>query len=193
MVSFDLSWIPASGLNSTGQQVQYKESVSSTWLVATNLSATADSYTVEGLDENVVYDFRISNLCSFGGPTNGAVFEIVGFVQPSLQVTPTYNTVAFSFTHVGGSVTQYRMDLMNAAGTSIVAFKNITSPSGMVADSFTGLSASTSYNLRLTMKVGTTYSDVGDLTPFSTTALPTCSMPTALMVTFFEEESDSSS
>jgi hypothetical protein len=162
-------------------------------LLAATLSATADSYTVTGLDENVLYDFRISNLCSFGGPTPGASFQIIGFVCPDLTVTPTYNGVSFSFTHVGGSVTSYRVDLLNAAGSSIVAFKNITSPSGMVADSFTGLSASTSYQLRLTMKVGSTYSEVCSLEPFSTTALPACSMPVNLTVAFFEEDSDSSS
>jgi hypothetical protein len=189
MASFDLSWTPASGVNSTGQQVQYKESVSDTWLVVATLGGGASSYTVADLDDNVVYDFRISNLCSFGGPTPGSVFQIIGFVCPSVVITPTYNGVSFSFTHVEGSVTQYRVDLLNAAGSSVIAFKNITSPSGMVTDSFTGLSATTSYNLRLTMKVGTTYSEVCDLAPFSTTSLPTCDMPTGLTVVFLEDES----
>jgi hypothetical protein len=182
MASFDLSWTPASGLNSTGQRVRYKESVSSTWLIAATLSPTADSYTIEDLDDNVVYDFSILNLCSFGGPTSGPVFQSIDFVCPSIVTSPSYNMVSFSFTHVGGSVTQYRVDLLDEEGSSIVTFKNITSPSGVVADSFTGLSATTSYNLRLTMKVGTTYSEVCDLVPFSTSSLPTCNMPTGLVV-----------
>jgi hypothetical protein len=187
MASFDLSWTPASGINSTGQQVQYKESVSSTWLVAATLSGTADSYTVDDLDDNVVYDFRISNLCSLGGPTPGASFQVVGFVQPDVTITPTYNSVTFSFTHVGGSVSSYRMDLLNSSGSTILAFRNIPSPSGMVSNSFTGLSANSNYNLRLTMKVGTSYSDVGDLLPFTSTDLPACSMPSDLVVAFLEE------
>lgn len=184
MASFDLSWTPASGINSTGQEVQYKESISSTWLVAATLSSTADSYTLEGLDDNVVYDFRISNLCSLGGPTPGGSFQLIGFVCPSIATTPTYNTVSYTFTHVGGSVTSYRVDLMNSAGTTIIAFKNITSPSGTISESFTGLTTLTNYNLRLTMKVGTTYTKVCDLTPFATTNLPTCNMPTGLTVEF---------
>lgn len=191
MTSFDLNWTPAGGLNSTGQQVQYKAAVSSTWIVATTLNASADSYTISDLNDNTIYDFRIVNMCSYGGPTPGSSFQTINFVCPTIIVTPTYNSVSFSFTHLGGSVTQYRVDLLNGAGTSTIAFKTISSPSGTVADSFTGLSTETNYQLRLTPKAGT-FSEQCPLEPFTTAPYPTCNIPADLTVEINEEGSSSS-
>lgn len=189
MASFDLSWAPAGGTNSSGQQVQYKAASSGTWLVAATLGASASTYTVTGLDDNVIYDFRIANLCAYGGPTLGTSFQIIDIVCPTVSRTPTHNTVAFSFSHpTGTDLTEYRVDLMNGAGTTVLAFKNIVPISSLVSDSFTGLTASTSYNLRVTAKAGS-YSKVCPLSAFSTTALPVCNMPTALTVVVGEDES----
>lgn len=189
MASFDLSWTPAGGANSTGQQVQYKDADSSTWLVASSLDSSEDTYTVSGLLDNVIYDFRIVNLCAFGGPTPGAVFQIVNIICPTVSRTPTHNTVSFSFPHpTGTDLTEYRVDLMNGAGTAVLAFKNIVPVTSPVSDSFTGLSSSTSYNLRVTAKAGS-YSKVCPLSAFSTTAPPVCNMPTALTVVVGEDES----
>jgi hypothetical protein len=187
MASFDLSWTPAGGINSTGQQVQYKEAIASTWVVATSLGASANSYTVSGLLDNVIYDFRIVNLCAFGGPAPGNVFQIIDIICPTVATTPTHNSVAFNFSHPSGtSLTEYRVDLMNAAGTSVLAFKNIVPVSSSVSDSFTGLSATTNYNLRVTCKAET-YTKVCPLVAFATGALPACNMPTALVVVIGEE------
>lgn len=187
MASFDLSWTPVGGANSTGQQVQYKESDASSWEVATTLGASANSYTVSGLLDNVIYDFRIVNLCAYGGPAPGASFEIADLICPTVSKTPTYNGVSFSFPHpTGTDLTEYKVDLMNGAGTTVLAFKNIVPVTSPVTDSFTGLSASTSYNLRVTVKAGS-YSKVCPLVSFSTTALPTCSAPTGLAVVVDEE------
>lgn len=187
MASFDLNWTPAGGLNSTGQQVQYKVASSPTWVVATSLGASANSYTAEGLLDNVIYDFRIVNLCAYGGPAPGNVFQIIDIICPTVTTTPTHNSVSFSFSHpTGTSLNEYRVDLMNGAGTSVLAFKNIVPLTGSVSDSFTGLSATTSYNIRLTCKAET-YSKVCPLVSFSTTALPACNMPTALVVEVGED------
>jgi hypothetical protein len=181
MASFDLSWTPAGGLNSTAQQVQYKAATSSTWIPVASLSATANSYTLPGLADNTIYDFSIVNICTFGGPTAGVSFQTISIVCPTVTTTPSYNSVSFNFDSLGGSVTEYRVDLMNGAGNSTIAFKTITSSSGTVADSFTGLDFSTNYNLRITPKAGT-YTKQCPLVPFATAALPTCSAPTSLTV-----------
>lgn len=190
MSSFDLSWTPAGGLNSTGQQVQYKVSSSSTWLVATTLSASANFYTVESLLENTIYDFRVVNMCSFGGPTPGSAFQTIDFVCPDdVTITPTFNSVSFSFSHVGGNVTEYRVDLLNAAGSSVIAFKTITSPGSTVTDSFTGLSNETNYKLRIIPKAGS-YTESCALEAFATSALPVCNLPSGLTVEFLGVDSD---
>lgn len=190
MTSFDLSWTPAGGLNSTAQQVQYKAASSSTWLVAATLSATANFYTISGLADSTIYDFKVVNMCSYGGPTPGIPFQTINIVCPTVTVTPTYNSVSFSFTDLGGSVTEYRVDLLNSAGSSVLAFKTVTASGGTVADNFTGLTFSTNYNLRITPKAGT-YTKQCPLIPFSTAALPSCSFPTGLSVVIDEDGSSS--
>lgn len=182
MGSFLLNWTPAGGLNSTGQQVQYKLSTDSTWTTAATLSASAATYTVNSLLDNTIYDFRVVNLCSFGGPTSGTNFQTINLTCPTVSVTPTYNSVSFSFTNLGASVTEYRADLLNAAGSLVLAFKNITAAGVTISDSFVGLSASTDYQLRITVKAGT-FSRVCTASAFTTAALPSCSSPSGLAVT----------
>lgn len=182
MSSFLLNWTPAGGLNSTGQEVRYKLSTTSTWTTAATVGATTDEYTVTGLLDNTIYDFQIVNLCSFGGPTTGTTFQTVNLTCPTVTTTPTYNSVGFSYTNLGASVTEYRVDLLNAAGTTVLAFKNITATGTTISDSFTGLSATTNYQLRVTVKAGM-FSKQCALLPFTTAALPTCSAPSGLSVT----------
>lgn len=182
MASFILNWTPAGGLNSTGQEVQGKVSTTSTWSTITTLSASASTYTVTGFMDNTIYDFRVVNLCSFGGPTTGTNFQTVKLTCPTVTVTPTYNSVGFNFWDLEASVTEYRVDLLNSGGTLVLAFKNITAAGGMISDSFVGLSSTTGYQLRVTVKAGT-FSKVCAVSSFTTDALPSCGVPSGLAVT----------
>lgn len=182
MSSFLLNWTPAGGLNSTGQQVQYKQASSATWITAATLGASANTYTINSLLDNVIYDFQIVNLCTYGGPTTGTSFQTINIICPTVQSTPTHNSVSFSFPDLGGSVTEYRVDLLNAAGTTIIAFKNITSLGVTIADNFAGLDPVTNYQLRVTVTAGA-FSRQCPLVPFSTTAVPTCDAPSNLTAT----------
>ncbi len=181
MGTFNLNWTPPGGLNSTAQEVQYKASTSSTWLVATTLGATEDSYTVEDLLDNVLYDFRIVNICASGGPVPGATMQSIDFVCPTVNVTPASDTIGFNFSHVGGSVTSYDVELLDDAGTSVLDSKTVSSPGSVVSDSFTGLDATTDYNLRVKMHAGMRVK-VCPLVAVTTTVVPTCGIPSGLVV-----------
>lgn len=187
MPSFVLNWMPAGGLNSTGQQVQYKESTSGTWITATTLGSLANTHTIDSLLDNVFYDFRIVNVCLYGGPTNGTTITDIALICPSISITPSFNNVSFSFPELGGSITGYTVHVLNAAGNTVIATKTPTPSGGTVADSFTGLSAETDYNLRLTITAGAR-SQVCTMNEFTTAALPTCDAPTSLNVTIEAEE-----
>jgi hypothetical protein len=180
MSSFLLNWTPAGGLNSTGQQVQYKQSNSSTWITATTLGPGAATYAATGLLDNVIYDFQIVNICTYGGPSSGTSFQTINLTCPTVQITPTFNSVGFSFSHLGGSVSEYKVDLLNAAGTTIIAFKNMAASGATISDSFTGLDPSTNYQVRVTVKAAT-YSKQCVAASFTTNALPTCNAPTSLI------------
>jgi len=182
MSSFLLNWTPAGGLNSTGQQVQYKQSSSSTWITATTLGPGVNTYTLNGLLDNLIYDFQILNLCTYGGPTSGTAFQSVNLTCPTLQITPTFNSVSFSFPTLGGSVNEYRVDLLDATDSSVIAFKNMVALTGTIGDSFTGLDPQTNYQLKVTVKAET-YSKQCSPVPFATAALPVCDSPISLTAT----------
>ena len=181
MGTFFLNWTPPGGLNSTAQRVEYKAATSSTWLTATTLGATASSYTVVDLLDNVIYDFRIVNICTFGGPIPGSSMQDIDFVCPTVNTTPASDTIGFNFSHLGGSITSYGVALLDGAGSSTLDSKTISSPGSVVADSFTGLDATTNYNLQVTMHAGV-HEKVCPVVPVMTTAVPTCGIPSGLVV-----------
>lgn len=186
MASFDLSWTPADSAITVSQEVQYKEAASSTWLVAATLSATADSYTASDLDDNTIYDFRIVTDCAFGGPTPTAPYQVIDFVCPEMTIDATFELVNFSFLHVGGSVTEYEVELLDASGTSVLDSDSFSSPSGTVSGSFTGLDPDTSYQIRVSLSAGF-YSE-SCVEDFDTAGVPSCAVPSNVTVEMLYEE-----
>jgi hypothetical protein len=186
MASFDLSWVPAGSLISVSQQVQYKEAASSTWLVAATLSASTEVYIVDGLTDNTIYDFRIVTDCAFGGPTPSAPFQIIDFVCPEVTITPTFELMGFSFVHLGGSITEYQVDLLDDTGEEVLDTKIFSSPSGTIVDSFTGLDPDTSYGLGITLTAGV-YLEQCPVETFSTAAVPSCMVPSNVTVDMYED------
>jgi hypothetical protein len=189
MASFDLSWTPAGSLITVSQQVQYKESISSTWLVAATLSASANSYTAAGLADNTIYDFRIVTDCAFGGPTPGASFQIIDFVPPEVTITPTFELANFSFVHLGGSITGYEVRLFNDDVSELLDTITFPSPSGTIMGTFTGLDPSTDYFLQVVM-IASPYSEEAPLDDFTTAGIPSCATPSNVTVELFEPAPD---
>lgn len=183
MASALLTWTAPGGSNSVSQDVQYKLASSSTWTTFENVGPTIATSTVTGLSNNLLYNFRINNVCSVGGTSSSTPTEQINLTCPSATVTNTYNSVSFSFSHLGGSISSYVVELMDSTGTSVIGTKNITSPSGTVADTFsTGVSASTTYQVRITVNAAgtTTHTKVCSLISTTTPAAPTCNAPTGV-------------
>lgn len=186
MARATLNWTAGGGGNSTGQRVDYKQNSSATWLQFGGLlSPSANTVTVTGLLDNVIYDFRIVNLCSDGGPTNSPVDTKVLITCPSVTYTDLPTSIAYQFSHLGGDVTKYVVELLNAAGTAVLDTKTHLAPSGTIASTFTGLTPSTNYGVRITVYAGTSF-QFAKTCPVSnrTTAAPNpCNAPTNVVAT----------
>jgi hypothetical protein len=182
MATANLTWTPAGGANSLSQDVQYKVSTSSTWITHSNVGPSINTATITGLLDNTVYDFRVINNCSVGGPTPATQYQTVNLTCPVVTVTPSYDSIGYSFTHLGASVDSYTVELLNASD-GVVATINELTPSGTVTNSFTGLTASTVYKVRVTVKVGSTFSKQCTATTTGTIAAPTCDPPTGVSAT----------
>jgi hypothetical protein len=178
--SFDLSWTPAGDLNSTAQQVQYAIAGSSDWVTVVTLSAIDNSYTVSGIDYNQMFDFRIVNICKYGGPIPSSTFQSINISCPTVDIVPAYDTVTFNFDELGGSVTSYQLDILSQEDGSTVTSQTVPTDNP-VSVSFMGLVPTSGYYLVVTPQAGA-FSNRCPGIPFSTTDPPPCNGPTDLTV-----------
>lgn len=181
--SATLNWTPAGGTNSLGQDVQYKVRTSSTWITFSSVGPYISSAVITGLVDNTLYDFRIVNDCAFGGPAPTNLTSNIKFVCPVVTITPTYNQISVSFTAQGASIDRYVIELLNGAGTAVLSTIDKPSPSGTVSGTFTSLPAATAYKVRVTMYATADFSNQCLATAVSTTAAPTCGIPTGVTAT----------
>jgi hypothetical protein len=182
MAQATLNWTPAGGPNSVSQDVQFKTLAAGTFTQHSNVGPTVNNALITGLTDNVIHQFRIINNCSVGGPTNSGLDEDIKFTCPVVNTTPDHDSVEYSFTHLGGDVNAYDVQLLDAAGTTVIATNPHASPAGTVTGNFTGLTASTNYNIRVIPKASGTLGNYSKtncaLTAFSTAATPACAAPT---------------
>lgn len=181
-MNITLTWTPGAG--ATSQDVQYKLSTSGTWITHATVGAAITTSTISGLSDNLIYDFRVVTVCA-GGNTPSTGTQQINIICPTVTVTKTHNTASYSFTHIGGSITGYTVQLLNAAGTTVLQTQapSITSP---VSGTFTGLTAVTSYNIRVTVIAGT-FSKECSLNAFTTDSTPVCNAPTGVTATLEPE------
>lgn len=189
MATANLVWTPAGGGNSLSQTVQYKLAPSGVWIDHSTVGVAASTATINSLLDNTLYQFRIINNCSVGGPTPGTLDERVKFICPNVSITPSHASATFSFTHVGGNISKYTIDLLDSTGLSVMGSIVVNAPSGVVSDSFYGLTPSTLYKIRVTMEIsGVTNqvalkSNICTSVDFSTIAAPICPAPSSVVAT----------
>lgn len=173
-----INWTPGGGGNITSQDVQYRVQGATNWTTAVSgLSAATNTYTITGLSVNTIYEFRIVSNCTFGGPIYSAIMTDIEWSCPTISVTPTHNTVTYSFSSLGGSISAYTVDLLASNQTTVVQTR--TTVSGIFDSA--SITPSTTYYVRLTLTAGT-QTNVCPLVTATTTATPTCPIPTIVSV-----------
>ena len=179
MASALISWTPGGGGNIASQQVEYRVQGASNWTSAiTGLSASTSSYTITGLTANVLYEFRVVSICSIGGPINSSTMTGITWSCPTITLTPTHNTITYSFSNLGGSISGYQVDLLASNQTTVI--QSLTTTSGVFNSG--SITSSTTYYVRLTLSAST-YTNVCTSVSTATTAAPTCPPPTGPVAT----------
>lgn len=144
-----LTWVPNGGLNVVNQQVEYRVLSTQSWTLHSTVAPNITTASITGLDNNKIYEFRIVTNCNIGADGYSNIGEKIEITCPVVTVTdvsPT--TVQVQFTHLGGSISQYDVDLLNS-GNSVVQSQAITNPVGLITVTFSGLSAATNYFIRI--------------------------------------------
>lgn len=174
-----LNWTPGAG--AVSQDVQYKLSTSGTWITFQNVSGSTNTITINGLQDNRIYDFRVITNCAGGTPAPSTPTQQINIVCPVVTTTPSDTSVAYSFSELGGSITAYTVKLFSSDGLTEISSQT---PSGTTTRSgtFTGLTQNTSYKIRVLIAAGTFNKTCG-FVDFTTTNTPTCNAPTGVTAT----------
>ena len=174
-MNITLTWTTGGGAAS--QDVQYKLATASTWTTHENVAGNVTTSSIAGLLDNRIYDFRVITNCAGGTPTASTPTQQIKILCPTVTATPSNTTIAYSFPELGGSVTAYTVKLFDSAGTTEIASQT---PTGTTTRSgtFTGLTASTAYKIRVLITAGGFSKNDCAFTSVSTTVTPACNAPT---------------
>ena len=184
MATATINWTPPGGAYSQSQDVSYKTMQTSTWNVHSVVSATTSSSVITGLSDNVIYHFRISNNCAFGTNATSNIYEAMHMTCPVVTLDPTADTVDFSFSHLGGDISHYTVELLNTVDT-VIAGTDFFSPEPIVSGTFAGLYPENDYKVRVTVFAAGVYTPSFSkvCTPVSfTTEAVVCNTPSNLLV-----------
>lgn len=179
-MNITLTWTTGGG--ATSQDVQYKLASSGTWTTHANVAGNVTTASITGLQDNLIYDFRVVTNCAGGTPTGSTPTQQINIICPTVTTTPSDTSVAYSFPENGGSITAYTVKLFDSAGTTELASQT---PSGTTTrtGTFTGLTASTAYKIRVLITAGAFSKNDCAFTSVTTTATPACNAPTGVTAT----------
>jgi hypothetical protein len=161
MATVTLTWTPTNNATSTGQQVQRKLASSPTWVTIATVGASIATYVDTTAADNVLYDYRVLNVCSVGGPTSSGVTQASKIICPTVTVTNPQtgaaNTLLVSYPTLSGDVSYDSIQLFASNGTTSVQGPFDISGSGQGAGTytFTSLTYSTSYVVKIGLTDGT--------------------------------------
>jgi hypothetical protein len=185
MATINLAWTPAGGPTSTGQEVQRKLNSASTWTTLATVSSSTSTYSDTTAANNTLYNYRIVNICSAGGPAPGPVTSADAIICPTITVTNPQtgaaNTLVANIAATSGDVSFVSVQLFDATGVTPVSAVISLSGQGATSHTFTALSYSTSYTVKFTLSDGT-ISKVCSQTG-AVGAAPACGAPTNLTAT----------
>lgn len=178
-----LNWTPGAG--ATSQDVQYKLNTSGSWTTHSTVAGSVNTTTINGLSDNLIYDFRVVTNCDGGTPAPSNQSQQIKIICPSVTTGVTDTTCSYSFPHIGGSITAYTVDLLDVAGSTVLQTQT-PAVTSTVSGNFTGLTPSTNYYIRVTATAGS-FSKQCPLIPVTTIVTPGCNAPTGVTATLEEE------
>lgn len=144
MAQFELLWNPAKPYSTEEtQQVEYKRRSDLSYSIAATIPDFKDHYLVTGLEDNIVYDFRVTCSCDSTSQSSQVV-SFVNFTCPVLNTNRTDDSMLFSFTPA--NVDSY-MIILYQDGVYVDS-ETFNGPFfGDIAGSFTGLNLLSQYLL----------------------------------------------
>lgn len=198
MATANISWT-ACGSSSDGQYLYYGKStivtgtpISGTgWTLYTGsaLPNTASSAVINGLDDNVEYNYNIYCHCPSAG--NGPISTqgpLIKYVCPSVTLlTPTYNGLSYTITvpnssnNVGSWIQTIVVSAYDSSNINLITSNTYTAPfNSTISGNFSSLNPSTNYNIQIAYSNNAkSRTQSCSSTPFTTAAA--CVAPTVTL------------
>jgi len=193
MANFTLNWTAPGPLNCISQTIQYRNvSASGAFILLTSVGPSVNTYVATGLADNTIYEFRIQNVCIYGGTVSSTTpIESFKIICPVVTVVPTYSLINGYEVTVNWSVptgaflyTDYDFYLLNSTGVSVLD-SNLgltTSSTSVQTFTFSGLAAATTYQIHVDVNLGANVKINCPNNTFTTATAPVCKTPTLISV-----------
>jgi hypothetical protein len=148
MVTAHLEWTAGGGVS---QVVKYKKESDPTFTDYETVSGSISEIDIADLDENTVYEFLIVNQCLFDLQSSSDPVQSILMSCPSggYSIEQTALQLTLSFTHVGGDVDGYLIQIFEMPDETFVEEQEVVSPSGSVSVTFSDLTPGTYYKFRI--------------------------------------------
>jgi hypothetical protein len=156
MANFTLNW--STNINGTvlNQQAEYRQkSIGGAYLTtgfipANPLSSSAITTSINSLTDNIVYQFRVSNLCTLGNTGYTAIEEGIKFACVTPTETHTSTSIQSTVSSLPSDIIKVRHTLYNSLGTVILQGPiEVVTIAGISSNNFTGLTPLTSYIIKV--------------------------------------------
>lgn len=165
------SWSTQSVSGITGYIVSYRLINSPTW---TQFSTSGTTAAISGLAINRIYSYNVETI-AVSGNFQSANSSAINITDPTPFFSPVSNSISFSFNNLSVDMDSYVTTIALAATPSIIIATHMLSPSGIITDTFTNLSALTQYVITITPAANQFYKTFSY--PVTTTLLTTCPAP----------------
>jgi hypothetical protein len=152
MASFTVSW--SSGAGVYQNDIYLKPKNSGSYQMIASVGGTVTSYVINGLQDNTIYLVKIKSYCDSGTPVETTAVERIKFTCPVVTLTPACNGIInYSFPHLGADVDEYSVILYTSADAVVTT--QTKAVAATVTGSFTSLSPTTAYKVRVVPKAAT--------------------------------------
>ena len=185
MATINLSWTPSNGPTSVSQTVQRKLASDTTWGdLVTGLGPAVSTYSDTSAADNTLYDYRVLNICSAGGPTPGVSAQADKQVCPTLTATVPAtgeeDVINWSVGNTSGDNTITTVVIIDS-NSAVVNTTNVNSQTGTSGTYDTGQAYNQTFTIRATISDGV-FTKTCDTT-VTIGGEPACGQPTGLTAT----------
>lgn len=151
-----LNWTPVITANVLSQRASKRiKSVGGAWstlgFIPADDMSIVEATTVATVNDNTVYEFKLENICTTGGPTTSlqGILENIAFncIAPALSATET--TVNVDTNLAGTDITKVKYTLRKASDNSSVGAVVVVRSGNAAPTIFSGLDTNTAYYVTL--------------------------------------------